>query len=124
MRKWHSARRLRGGDGVACVRWPPQAIIAAQADLGVLYDRPKARRRTTASALKWYRLAADKGFGRAQNNLGIMYQNGNGVAQNYPEAVKWYRRAADRDYVEAQYNLGNYVSGRASRVPSRLQGRP
>ena len=68
-----------------------------------------------AAALKWYRVAADKGFGGAQNNLGVMFENGLGVTQNYAEAVKWYRRAADLDYAEAQNNLGNMYRERPGR---------
>ena len=57
--------------------------------------------------MKWYRIAAGKGFSIAQSNLGVMLQNGLGVPQNYPEAVKWYRLAVELDYAEAEYNLGS-----------------
>jgi uncharacterized protein len=62
-----------------------------------------------AEAVKWYRLAAEKGEADAQANLAVMYRDGNGVPQDYAEAVKWFRLAGETD---AQYNLGvMYANG-------------
>ena len=49
-----------------------------------------------ASALRWYRLAADQGQAEAQFSLGRMYELGRGVPQEDAEAVQWYRLAADQ----------------------------
>jgi uncharacterized protein len=59
-----------------------------------------------AEALKWYRLAADKGSPAAECSLGFMYDKGQGVKADHAEAVKWYRLAADQDNAEAQKRLG------------------
>ena len=47
-----------------------------------------------AEALRWYKLAAEKGFIGAQINLGSMYAQGQGVAQDYVRAHMWYNLAA------------------------------
>lgn len=60
----------------------------------------------STEAVKWYTLAADRGFADAQNNLGVCYENGNGVAKSYAEAVKWYKLAAEQGNAYGQANLG------------------
>ena len=46
-----------------------------------------------ATAVKWWRKAADEGDARSQFNLGIMYDIGRGVPQDYIETHKWYKLA-------------------------------
>jgi hypothetical protein len=58
-----------------------------------------------AEAVKWYRLAAEKGNAISQYNLGFLYENGQGVPQDYAEAVKWYRLAANQGYTDAMVAL-------------------
>lgn len=58
-----------------------------------------------AEAVRWYRLAADRGHVGAQNNLGWAYQQGQGVAADPVEAYKWYALAADKKYKLAETNL-------------------
>ena len=60
----------------------------------------------STEAVRWYTLAADRGFADAQNNLGVCYANGSGVELNYDEAAKWYRLAADKGNAYGQANLG------------------
>merc|ERR1711998_732764 len=43
--------------------------------------------------MKWYRMAADQGHGKAQHNLGVMYYEGKGVPQNTSEALRWLHKA-------------------------------
>jgi uncharacterized protein len=64
-------------------------------------------------AMRWLRLAADKGVPDAQNEVGFLYQRGQGVKRNEAEAVKWFRLAADQGgLVVAQNNLADiYVLG-------------
>lgn len=57
-------------------------------------------------AVKWYRLAADKGNAKAQNNLGLCIINGNGVEKSIQEAVKWFRMAAEQGLASGQCSLG------------------
>jgi TPR repeat protein len=57
-------------------------------------------------AVKWYRLAAEKGKVTAQYMLGECYSRGQGVARDLPEAAKWYRKAAEQGHFMAQFYLG------------------
>jgi TPR repeat protein len=45
-------------------------------------------------AVKWYRRAADQGYGDAQDSLGKIYLAGLGVQQNYTQAYMWLTLAA------------------------------
>jgi TPR repeat protein len=45
-------------------------------------------------AVKWYRRAADQGYGDAQNSLGKLYLAGVGVKQDYKQAYMWLTIAA------------------------------
>lgn len=73
-----------------------------------------------AEALKWYKLAADKGQPFAMNNLGIMYLTGNGVKIDDKEAFRWLKKAADKDVAAAiapvgsMYYYGNGIDRNAS----------
>jgi TPR repeat protein len=49
-----------------------------------------------AEALKWYRVAAERGYANAQNNLGNLYAQGHGVMQDYVQAHMWFDLAATR----------------------------
>ena len=57
-------------------------------------------------AVKYYRIAAERGDAWGQNNLGVMYRDGKGVTQDYAEAVKWFRKAAEQGNESGQLNLG------------------
>lgn len=59
-----------------------------------------------AEAVRWYREAADHGFGPSCVNLGRIYYLGEGVPQDYREAVKWFRKAAEKGEKVGQHNLG------------------
>ena len=71
--------------------------------IGITYERGE----DYDQALKWYRLAADKGNAAAQKSLGYMYDAGLGVKQDYDQAVKWYRLAADQGLELAKNSLRN-----------------
>jgi uncharacterized protein len=47
-----------------------------------------------SEAFKWYRFAADQGYGYAQNSLGILYAEGQGVSQDHVLAYMWFNLAA------------------------------
>ena len=49
---------------------------------------------TRDPALRWYRAAAEQGFGPAQVNLGLMYGQGKGVPQDFAQAYAWCNVAA------------------------------
>lgn len=63
-------------------------------------------------AIKWFNIAAEKGFADAQCNLGICYQNGWGVQKNIDKAIELYTKAAKQGHAQAQNNLGSrYFEG-------------
>ena len=78
----------------------------AQACLGVMYQHGWGVDKNEATAVEWYRKAAEQGYATAQRNLGEMYQYGSGVDKNESTAVEWYRKAAKQGYATAQRNLG------------------
>ncbi len=81
---------------------PTQEDAQTQYQLGIKFYNAK----NYDEALKWLRLAAEKGDARAQNYLGLMYSFGNGVRKDYAEAMKWFDRAVKQGLALAQYNLG------------------
>ena len=58
------------------------------------------------TALKLWRIAAEKGDPNAQYHLGKMYQLGQGVEQSDSVAKAWYRLAAAGGHNVAQAKLG------------------
>jgi TPR repeat protein len=85
----------------------------AQYTLGVSYAIGRGVAQDYATAVGYFRKAADKGYAQAQNYLGTMYENGRGVAQDESIAADWYRRAADQGFAYAQNNLGEmYAIGK------------
>ena len=44
--------------------------------------------------MKWYRRAAEQGYGNSQNNLGNMYADGLGVPRDYIQAHMWFNLAS------------------------------
>ncbi len=69
-------------------------------------NREKALPATFKEALKWYKEAANKGYGKAQFKLGVIYQNGRDVEQNIQTAIEWYYSAVQHDDAQAAYQLG------------------
>jgi uncharacterized protein len=57
-------------------------------------------------ALRWYRLAADKGNEEALCFIGKTYETGDGVDQDFSEAMRWYQLAAERGNAGAMFNIG------------------
>ena len=45
-------------------------------------------------AVKWFKLAAERGYSDAQNRLGVRYANGEGVEKNSAQEIYWYMQAA------------------------------
>lgn len=90
-----------------------QGDVAAQNNVGAMYEKGLGVPQDYAEAMKWYRKSVDQGDAHAQYNLGVMYDNGHGVPQDDAEAVKWYSKAAEQGLFASQHNLGvMYASGR------------
>jgi TPR repeat protein len=80
----------------------------AQIATGMMYLQGQGVPQDFKEAVKWFRLAADKGNTEAMGFLGaIFHDGGNGVAQDYREAAKWYKLAAQKGDADAQENLGH-----------------
>jgi TPR repeat protein len=95
----------------AVAKAPDDARLVYQ--LGRAYDANK----DFATALGFFRRAADANFALAQVNLGSLYFNGQGVARDYQEAAKWDRLAADQGLAPAQANLGlMYIHGQGVEI--------
>ena len=57
--------------------------------------RARAWRKNPKEALKYFRMAAQAGNGRAQFNLATLYTNGDdGIPQDLPRALIWFTAAA------------------------------
>ena len=116
----------RGDYKIAFKLWLPlaeQGDVAAQNNLGLMYENGQGVKQDYAEAVKWYRKAAEQGNANTQFNLGVMYSNGKGVKQDDVEAVKWYRKAAEQGDASAQFNLGvSYYKGKGvKRNPSKAK---
>jgi TPR repeat protein len=91
---------------------PPQPLLIAENELGLMYGDGRAVPRDDAKAVRWYRKAAQAGLPEAEYNLGVMYARGSGVPPDRAQAIRWFRRAAEQDFAKAEYNLGMiYVRG-------------
>ena len=58
------------------------------------------------SAVKYFTIAAEKGYADAQNRLGMRYLHGQGVKQDSAKAFEWQMRAAQQGHMKAQFNVG------------------
>jgi uncharacterized protein len=79
--------------------------VAAQFNLGVMYQLSHGVPQDNEAAVNWYRKAAEQGLAEAQYNLGVMYANGEGVPQDYTAAQMWFNLAAgsrNRNAVKAR----------------------
>jgi TPR repeat protein len=94
---------------------PSQAELAADYAKGLQYERGDDVPVNYATAMNWYRKAADSGYAQAELSLGIMYMSGRGVPKDPKQAADWFRRAAEHGLPEAQVQLaGDTLSGIAT----------
>jgi TPR repeat protein len=82
-------------DHIEARKWLEKAAAQncadAYNDLGLIYEQGGAGlNKNMGQALKYYRLAAEKGVGKGQMNLGRMYLYGFGVPKDFIEAYKWF----------------------------------
>jgi hypothetical protein len=58
-------------------------------------------------AVRWFKMAAERGNARGQYGLGFMYRKGRGgLAQSDIEALRWYEKAAEQGDADAEASLG------------------
>lgn len=66
------------------------------------------------SAIKWYRVGAERGKSQALNKLGEYYEVGHGVEKNASTAYSWFVKAAEKGDISARRKLAPvYYSGNA-----------
>jgi len=69
--------------------------------------------RDEATAVAWYRKAAERGLALAKVMLGLSYATGRGVPRDDRQAYGWFEQAANDGLPLAQYGLGMlYSNGR------------
>ena len=98
-----------GDYATAMKEWKPlaeQGDASVQYNLGYMYRYGEGVLPDNAEALKWFRLAAEKGTvehgtEQAQAILGLMYQNGMGVLQDNVKAHMWTNIASANGLKEA-----------------------
>ena len=97
-----------------CLELAAAGVAVGQANIAWMYSHSnKGVTQDYATAVEWYRKAAEQGLAAAQLNLGYMYKNGKGVDQDNANAMKWCRKAAEQGYVYAQNELAYmYYSGK------------
>ena len=68
--------------------------VNAQRELGVMYATGEwSGPKVLSEAVRWYRLAAEKGNAESECDLGIMMLLGEGVPKNIEEGLGWIERA-------------------------------
>jgi TPR repeat protein len=82
---------------------------AAQFELGAMCEKGTGGvTQNLTRAVKWYRMAAEKGSVKAQASLGTIYYSTKNldIPRDTVEAIKWWRKAAASGDAQSQYNLG------------------
>ena len=97
---------------------------AAMVLLAELYGNGWGIRRSEDNALKWYRLAADRGDANALFALGSSALHGRGgMAKDPAIAAGFLRKAADKGQSNAMYNLALlYLSGQGVEADQQAAG--
>ncbi len=73
------------------------------------------------NAVKYFKIAAEKGYPPAQHDLGSRYAMGEGVEQDHKEAFKWYQASADQGLVLGWIKLAQaYERGEGVNVDLKL----
>jgi len=140
---------VTGADPVAAVRYITMAAqkgySPSQYLLGTLYQTgQQGVAKDQATALKWFRLAADQGHKTARQVLaelssevendssatdaqaafdtGFRFLKGkDGVSRDYRQAAEWFGKAAEQGHADAQYNLGElYNKGRGVKKDKKI----
>ena len=88
-----AAKLHRAGETAAAMAiWLPLAKggdVNAAYNLAVIHQYGDGVPKNLPEALKWYRVAAEKGDHESQSRLGAMYLNGEGTAKNEKEGWRW-----------------------------------
>ena len=83
-----------------------QGDAQAAFELGEMHASGVGMPENNTEAVRWYRMAAEKGFSKAQSLLGTAYHRGIGVSADDAQATQWLLKAADQMDPLAQFQLG------------------
>jgi hypothetical protein len=90
----------------------PSLTVEQQFDRGVAADLGLPGPADPATALAWYRSAANAELPAAQLNTAVMYDSGRGTPRDPTQAAIWYGAAAAHGDARAAYDAGQlYASG-------------
>ena len=90
--------------------------------LGQSYYNGEGVPQDYAEAVKWFRLAAERGHALAQYYFGICCHHARGVPEDYVEAIKWYRKAGAQG-VNAHTNLAVCYVWRKGALPTNTEAK-
>ncbi len=76
--------------------------VTTQYNIGLMYAGGFGVNQDYKEAMRWYQMAAEKGYAPAQIELGVMYAEGWGVSSNYVSAYMWFDLAAAQSTNEKQ----------------------
>ena len=97
-----------------------QNYTLAQRNLADLYlDGRGSVPSNSQKAVKYLKLAADKGDADCQYNLGVVYVEGTRTAKNDALGFKYFTAAAKQEQPNAQFNLAYMYAHGMSVQPSR-----
>jgi TPR repeat protein len=90
----------------------PHLTVEQQFDRGVAADLGLPGPPDPATALAWYRSAANAELPAAQLNAAVMYDSGRGTPRDPTQAAMWYGAAAAHGDARAAYDAGQlYAAG-------------
>jgi hypothetical protein len=88
-----------------------------------MYDRGLGVAKDLSEAFKWFRRAAEQGYGMAQANIGTMYALGDGTRRDFVEAYKWFSTAAAGGGYLGDTKSNEDVKMRAAKGRDEIAGR-
>lgn len=83
-----------------------QGDAQAAFELGEMHASGVGMPENNTEAVRWYRIAAEKGNIKAQSLLGTAYHRGIGLAADDVQSTQWLSKAADQMDPLAQFQLG------------------
>ena len=94
------------------IYWLNKSAAQGNLDAVAMLGRVYMDNGEPATAVKYYRKAAEQGHEAACENLAMAYGMGDGVPEDKAEAHKWFMKAAELGSAFAQYIAGNnYFNG-------------
>jgi TPR repeat protein len=93
---------------------PPLAAQTLEADMRAAAGAYE--RKDMPTAVRIWKVWADKGNAEARTLLGAMYWSGEGVPRDHKEAARLYLLAANQGYARAQNNIG-FMLGFGEGIP-------